>query len=133
MTYTVLYFIQDALLYQPSIPIRYTHENPRGYKSPEERQINYSPVILHTSDWEVLHGWFMTEFDPRHEPSVANMREDRRLVVFFHENAGNLGLRLDYFQLLYHEVNCDILAVAYRGYSASSGTPSEDGIKEDAQ
>lgn len=35
--------------------------------------------------------------------------------------------------MLYHEVNCDILAVAYRGYSASSGTPSESGLKLDAE
>ena len=97
--YVFLYVMQDTLLYQPSIPIRYTHENPRGYKSPEERQINYSPVILHTTDWEVLHGWFMAEHDPRIESinGEVAMREDRRLVVFFHENAGNLGLRLDFF------------------------------------
>ena len=82
----------------------------------------------------------MAEHDPRIPSNLkdgadakSKVREDRRLVVFFHENAGNLGLRLDYFQTLYHEVNCDILAVAYRGYSASSGIPSEEGIKEDAK
>ena len=86
----------------------------------------------------------MAEHDPRIEGNFAEgsnggeanksqVRDDRRLVVFFHENAGNLGLRLDYFQTLYHEVNCDVLAIAYRGYSASSGTPSEEGIKQDAE
>ncbi len=60
------------------------------------------------------------------------MEKNRRLVIFFHENAGNLGLRLDYFSMLYHEMNCDVLPVAYRGYSDSSGTPSEKGLKLDA-
>ena len=43
-----------------------------------------------------------------------------------------MGLRLDYFSMLYHEMNCDVLAIAYRGYSASSGKPSEHGLKLDA-
>jgi len=34
--------------------------------------------------------------------------------------------------MLYHEMNCDVLAIAYRGYSASSGKPSEKGLKLDA-
>ena len=59
--------------------------------------MNYSPVILQTGDYEVVQGWFMSEYDPRHLSLLAEMRLDRRLVVFFHENAGNLGLRMDYF------------------------------------
>ena len=55
--------------------------------------------------------------------------------MFFHENAGNIGLRLDYFAQLYHhaDLQADILAVAYRGYSDSSGKPSEKGLKLDGK
>ena len=94
--------------------------------------MNYAPVILQTSDEEFVHGWFMAENDPRESKTLISMKQNRRLVIFFHENAGNLGLRLDYFSMLYHEMNCDVLAVAYRGYSDSSGTPSEKGLKLDA-
>ena len=59
--------------------------------------MNYAPVILQTSDQEYVHGWLMADSDPRSDQSRAEMDKDRRLVVFFHENAGNLGLRLDYF------------------------------------
>ena len=52
--------------------------------------------------------------------------------MFFHENAGNLGLRMDYLAMVYHELNCDIVVVAYRGYSHSSGVPSEYGLNLDA-
>ena len=95
--YTFLYLLQDKLLYMPGTPIRHIHENPKGYLSPEERSMSYAPVMLHTSDNEEIHGWFMTENDPRNTAQLKNMRQDRRLVVFFHENAGNIGLRLDYF------------------------------------
>ena len=54
--------------------------------------------------------------------------KDKPTIIFFHENAGNIGLRLDYFQLLYTQVQCNILSVAYRGYSASEGTPNEAGL-----
>ena len=54
-------------------------------------------------------------------------------MVFFHENAGNLGLRLDYLQTVYNDLNCDVLIIAYRGYSHSTGVPSEKGLNMDAR
>lgn len=57
-------------------------------------------------------------------------------MVFFHENAGNLGLRLDYFNMLYHNMGFNIIAFSYRGYSDSTleaGFPSESTIKQDAE
>lgn len=58
---------------------------------------------------------------------------DKDTVIFFHENAGNIGLRLDYFEMLYKKLDVNILSVAYRGYSGSEGTPSEEGLIEDAK
>jgi len=52
-------------------------------------------------------------------------------MVFFHENAGNIGLRMDYFELAYKRLNCDIFVIAYRGYSDSDGYPDEGLIKQD--
>lgn len=34
--------------------------------------------------------------------------------------------------MLYHDLGVDILAFAYRGYSDSTGSPTEDGLKSDA-
>ena len=59
--------------------------------------MNYSPVIMQTEDMEVIHGWYMAENDPRLDPTNNVISSTRRLIIFFHENAGNLGLRLDYF------------------------------------
>jgi fermentation-respiration switch protein FrsA (DUF1100 family) len=70
---------------------------------------------LATSDGEKLHALLF-----KHE-------EKHPLIIYFHGNAGNLYGRVDYAQQLY-EMNHDVLLVSYRGYSKSTGTPSEKGI-----
>ena len=86
---SLLYTLQDKMLYLPGAPIRYTHENPEGYRSPSDRKINYQEVELDRGEGVILRGWYMKHLETN--PSK------RRLIVFFHENAGNIGLRLDYF------------------------------------
>ena len=54
-------------------------------------------------------------------------------IIFLHENAGNIGLRLDWFELIYHKLDVNIVCVAYRGYSRSEGEPTQEGILQDAQ
>lgn len=49
-----------------------------------------------------------------------------------HENAGNIGLRMDFFESLYEKLEVNIVAFGYRGYSYSEGSPSEEGLKKDA-
>ena len=56
----------------------------------------------------------------------------RPTVLYFHENAGNLGSRMDFLEEFYRRVGVNILIVAYRGYSGSEGSPSETGLKKDA-
>ena len=53
-------------------------------------------------------------------------------MIFLHENAGNIGLRMDYFEILYKHLEVNIVAIAYRGYSGSEGSPSEPGLIMDA-
>ena len=50
-----------------------------------------------------------------------------------HENAGNIGLRMDWFEFVHFTMGYNILCVAYRGYSYSKGKPSEAGLKLDAK
>ena len=54
-------------------------------------------------------------------------------MIFMHENAGNIGMRLDYFKFLIQTFNVNVLAMAYRGFSDSDGSPTEEGLKLDAQ
>jgi abhydrolase domain-containing protein 13 len=82
----------------------------------------YKNVEEITSDGLTIRGWFIHQKDPiKHQT-----------IVFMHENAGNIGLRLDYYDMLYNRLNVNIVTFAYRGYSESEGLPTEDGIKLDA-
>lgn len=77
------------------------------------------------------------EDQEQEKTSSTVFKEERNTVVFFHENAGNLGLRLNYFSMLYHEMGFNVLAFAYRGYSPSNlesaSYPNEAILKNDAK
>ena len=49
-----------------------------------------------------------------------------------HENAGNLGLRMDWFEFVHKSLDVNVLCYSYRGYGRSEGVPSEAGIKSDS-
>ena len=108
----MIYTGQEKLLYVPGQPIQFIEDNPPRYKNPEERNMKYEEIWLQSKDGTKLQGWFMY-----HETNTRN----RDTVIFMHENAGNIGLRLDYFELIYHNLNVNVVAVAYRGYSKSGG------------
>ena len=84
----------------------------------------YEEIWIKTKDNLKLQGWFM------YQPTNANKQ---KTIIFLHENAGNIGLRMDWFALVYHELKVNVLAVAYRGYSRSQGAPSQEGILLDAE
>lgn len=44
----------------------------------------------------------------------------------------DIGTRLDFLEIYYQIVNVNILIVAYRGYSESTGTPTEKGLQIDS-
>ena len=53
-------------------------------------------------------------------------------MIYFHENAGNIGQRLPNIDIIVKKCSANVLILAYRGYGDSEGTPSEDGLKMDA-
>jgi fermentation-respiration switch protein FrsA (DUF1100 family) len=56
--------------------------------------------------------------------------DSRRVLIYFHGNAGNISHRLaDLLTLARMDLN--VLGVGYRGYGTSTGTPSEKGIYQD--
>jgi fermentation-respiration switch protein FrsA (DUF1100 family) len=56
--------------------------------------------------------------------------DSRRVLIYFHGNAGNISHRLpDLLNLA--RMNLNVLGVGYRGYGTSTGSPSEAGIYRD--
>lgn len=124
----MLYRFQEALLYQPRIfPQHLTpKDNPPGMRTPCEHQIPWEDVRLTTSDGLKLHAWFL-------RPESIAERRTRATVLFFCENAGNHGLRMQNLRMMYEGLNVNIAVLSYRGYGESEGVPAEEGLYLDAE
>ena len=106
-----IFFNQRNLLYHPS-------EN--NY-SGDKINFSYEEVFIPTSNNISLKGWFHKK----------NLKE-KKTLVFFHGNAGDLRNRVHKLNLL-KDFDINFLIIAYRGFSGNSGKPTERGLYEDAQ
>ncbi len=106
----LMYVLQSRLMYFPDR--RCTPPAQAGFPQAEQIQIA-------TSDGETLVGWYVAA------------RGDKPVVLYFQGNAGGLDLRVGRFAWLVAD-GTGLLALCYRGYGGSSGTPSEQGLIRDA-
>ena len=77
-------------------------------------------VWLNSADGERVIAW--------HVPP----RDDKPVVLYFHGNGGSLRLRVDRFQKIV-AAGVGLVGLSYRGYGGSTGTPTEQGLIEDAR
>ena len=106
-----VFFNQRNLLYHP-------FEN--NYNS-YEANFSYEEIFIPTSNGNNLKAWF-------HKKNLAN----KKTLVFFHGNAGDLKNRIYKLNLL-KDFDINFLIVAYRGFSGNKGKPTEEGLYEDAK
>lgn len=107
----VMFLLQPGMVFYPLGGIDAT---------PRDWGLDYEDVAIRTGDGVDLHGWFV----PR--PGA------RRVLLFFHGNAGNISHRGDSIRI-FHRLGLDIFIVDYRGYGRSEGSPSEQGLYRDAR
>jgi abhydrolase domain-containing protein 13 len=82
--------------------------------------------MIPCSDGVHIHAWLM-------QAPIAEWTK-APTIIFFHGNAGNIGLRLPNALQMLQYLNVNVLLVEYRGYGNSdSVTPTESGLKLDAQ
>jgi uncharacterized protein len=92
-----------------------------GEETPANAGLPQAQVVsLKTQDGETLVAWYVA-------PSPG-----KPLILYFHGNGGGLDLRAKRFAAL-TAAGCGLLAVEYRGYGASTGTPSEKGLLLDGE
>jgi abhydrolase domain-containing protein 13 len=124
----LLYNFQDKMLYIPDIPGMPYHkpsQNPEGHRNPMDAgNVPYENVYVETKDGEKIHTWLMIQ---EHKP------EKKPTLIYFHGNAGNMGFRLPNSINMFNRCDMNILAMDYRGYGDSTGTPTEKGLKLDAE
>ena len=103
---------------------RYPEDNKESNRSPAARDLRYMDVEIETQDGETLVGWFAYQHG---DPTAYST------IVFYHENAGNIGYRISFMEWLYYEIGCNFLIIGYRGYGHSTGSPSEKGLMKDGE
>ena len=128
----LLYNYQESLLYIPSIKqpmgqtIKTPADNPAGMRTPTEQRMPHRELRLTAADGVNVHAWFI--------PAPAGEEDDAPTLLFSHENAGNMGLRLQEFRMLHDQLRCNLLTYDYRGYGFSDDAPiDEPGLMLDAQ
>ena len=88
--------------------------------TPQQFGVNFTPLTIATPDGERLRAW--------HLPRADAMAQ----VVYFHGNGANLSVWSDVLVGLWQH-RLDVVAVDYRGYGLSTGTPSERGLYTDVE
>jgi fermentation-respiration switch protein FrsA (DUF1100 family) len=88
--------------------------------TPQRFGVQFTALTVATADGERLHAWHLPRAD-----AVAQ-------VVYFHGNGANLSLWADVLVGLWQQ-RFDVVAIDYRGYGLSSGTPSERGLYTDVE
>jgi len=106
-----LYIFQRKLLYYPNF-----HSHIKG----DGLSHSFENINIKTKDNINLKGWFHLK-DPK-----------KKTILFFHGNAGTLDNRIYKLNFL-GNLDVNFLIIAWRGYSGSSGKPSEFGLYQDAK
>lgn len=95
------------------------------------------PSPLMDRDWARASGlplqevWFDSRDGARLFGWYVESRETRTVLLWCHGNAGNIIHRLENLVELYR-LGLSVFIFDYRGYGRSSGTPSEEGLYDDA-
>src|ERR1700754_1284093 len=106
----VLYFKQREMLF-PIPPVGRTAPDAAGFPEAEE-------VVLTTADGEKVIVW--------HVPP----KPGRPVVLFFPGNGDFLAGRVNRFKAITAD-GSGLVALSYRGYAGSTGSPSEPGLLRD--
>ena len=107
----VLVLRQERLMYFPTR---------RLAAAPASFGLDAAELAIVTEDRVRLHGWWIRG-------------DGRRVLLYFHGNAGNVADRLDRARELHARFGLDIFLVDWRGYGRSEGSPSEEGLRRDGR
>jgi fermentation-respiration switch protein FrsA (DUF1100 family) len=89
-------------------------------QTPASLGIRYTALKLRTADGVQIAAWQLEPAEPTAD------------IVYFHGNGGNLSMWLPVFAT-FHSFGYRVLAIDYRGYGTSEGSPSERGLQRDAE
>jgi hypothetical protein len=104
--------LDERLLFFPS-------KYPAGDWKPKD--LKFDDVMFESKDKTRLHGWYCP-------------CEDRRAIVLMtHGNAGHVADRAPLLRYLQSKARVAVFIFDYRGYGKSEGTPTVEGVLDDAR
>jgi pimeloyl-ACP methyl ester carboxylesterase len=107
-----MFGFQRALLYHPDTALA----------DPKAADLQAAALEhLKTPDGEQLVAWW-----------IAPRAPSKPVYLYFHGNGGNLTYRPNRFRLLAAD-GAGVMALSWRGYGGSTGSPSEEGLMTDAR
>jgi len=112
LTVAGIRLLENSFIYAPP-------RFPEGFPPPPLYGRYVEEVWLTTLDKFRLNAWYL--------PNPAS----EKALLWLHGNAENIGYGLEHLEF-YSRLAVNVLAVDYRGYGKSEGTPGEAGIYRDA-
>ncbi|KAG7088624.1 hypothetical protein E1B28_012597 [Marasmius oreades] len=136
-------YFQSHTIYLNAIrlPLFANFDAPEKYGLALNKTHNFK---IHTSDNETLGSWFILAESIYQslptpytlpQPHIANAIQSRPTILFFHGNAATRAFhaRVQHYSSLTARLDVNMLAIDYRGFAESSGTPTEEGLIRDAR
>lgn len=118
--------LQRRLIY---IPLR---ETPDVRRAEAALRAPIRPFTFNTEDGLTLNGWLIPATSTDQLELAAAVADDRPLCLWFNGNAGHRAHRLPQISLI-RKLGAHTLIIDYRGYADNPGSPSEEGLAEDAR
>lgn len=125
----ILMFFQRDLIYHPKRT---------GKLSASEAYLPEGTVhefSYQTADGLTINGWHLLRDGELHQTDEAcqkSLEQGAPVVLFFHGNAGDRRGRVDYCEI-FNRAGADVFVIDYRGYADNPGSPTEEGLFEDAR
>lgn len=119
-----MYVAMAAFMYVAQRNLQYfpEHSNKAGIEAPVKFGLDgFSVASIGTSDGETLVSWL-----------ALPPKADAPVILYMHGNAGTVGDRAERFRL-FHAEGFGVLALSWRGYGGSTGSPTEKGLVADGR
>ncbi|WRT70786.1 uncharacterized protein IL334_007785 [Kwoniella shivajii] len=131
-------------LHHVTMPLFPDYRNPQKYGLGPFKTRN---LRLSTADGEEIGAWHilprssyksLVPFPPQ-RPLSGDVFDkalgERPTVLYFHGNAGTRAVthRVRSYSAFSNSLDCNVVAIDYRGFGDSTGTPSEQGLLRDAR
>ncbi|KAF8742273.1 hypothetical protein AX14_005448 [Amanita brunnescens Koide BX004] len=136
-------FFQRHAVYMDVIklPLFADFDCPEKYGLSPNKTVN---LKITTPDNESLGAWFIMSDKYYHSLSSSPLEPQTHIgaalqnnptILFFHGNGGTraYGVRVRFYKALTARLGVNVLAVDYRGFAESTGTPSEAGLIQDGK